>query len=67
MDAASAFGVEFFALPFTVFTDTGGNILGVHTGEVHPEDLENLSQILADLANRTTDLATARARLAEFL
>ncbi|MED5536162.1 MAG: TlpA disulfide reductase family protein [Pseudomonadota bacterium] len=67
MDAASAFGVDFFALPFTVFTDTEGNILGVHTGEVHLEDLENLSQILADLATHTTDLATARARLADFL
>ena len=67
MDAASAFGVEFFALPFTVFTDTEGNILGVHTGEVHSEDLENLSQILTDLTARATDLATARDRLAKSL
>jgi len=64
MNAAAAFGVDFFALPFTVFTDTAGSILGVHTGEVHPEDLQNLSQVLADLAGGTTDLADARARLA---
>ena len=64
MNAAATFGVDFFALPFTVFTDTQGAILGVHTGEVLPEDLENLSRVLADLAAGATDLVAARARLA---
>ena len=66
INAAAAFGVDFFALPFTVFTDTEGSILGVHTGEIHTEDLENLSATLADLRTGAIDLAAARARLAGF-
>ena len=31
MDAANAFGVDFYGLPFSVFTDTNGSVLGVHT------------------------------------
>ena len=64
MNAAGAFGVEFFALPFTVFSDKGGRILGVHTGEILPKDLQHLRDILSDLANGATDIATARALLA---
>lgn len=66
MDAAAAFGVDFFALPFTVFTDTESRVLGVHTGELHEEHLENLSATLADLRTGAIDLAAARARLAGF-
>ncbi len=64
MDAAAAFGVDFFALPFSVFTDTQGHILGVHTGELHAEDLDDLQSILADLETGRTDVSGARARLA---
>ena len=39
--AAAAFGVDIYALPFTVFTAADGSVLGVHTGELHPEHLEN--------------------------
>ncbi len=63
MDAAAAFGVEFFALPFSVFTDTQGHVLGVHTGELHAEDLDDLLGILENLENGSTDVARARARL----
>ncbi len=64
MDAAAAFGVDFFALPFSVFTDTQGHILGVHTGELHAEDLDDLQSVLADLETGRTDVSGARARLA---
>ena len=63
MDAAAAFGADFFALPFSVFTDTQGHILGVHTGELHPQDLDDLLSVLEDLETGTTDLSRARARL----
>src|SRR5262245_45086351 len=63
-DAANAFGVEFYALPFTVFTAGDGSVLGVHTGELHAEHLENLTAILADLGSNEIDLPEARARLA---
>jgi thiol-disulfide isomerase/thioredoxin len=64
MDAAAAFGVDFFGLPFSVFTDTTGHILGVHSGELHAEDLDNLARVLRDIDAGTTDLEGARARLA---
>jgi thiol-disulfide isomerase/thioredoxin len=64
MEAAAAFGVDFFALPFTVFTDTNGNVLGVHTGELHGEDLENFAVTVAELRAGATDLEGARGRIA---
>jgi hypothetical protein len=64
MEAAAAFGIEVFALPITVFTDAGGAILGIHTGEVHAEHLDNLVAVLADLGEGRIDRATARARIA---
>ena len=64
MDAAAAFGVDFFALPFSVFTDTQGHILGVHTGELRAEDLDDLQSVLEDLDTGRTDVSGARARLA---
>jgi thiol-disulfide isomerase/thioredoxin len=62
MDAAAAFGVEFFGLPFSVFTDTEGNVLGVHTGELHREDLDELMTVLGDLAAGHSTAADARGR-----
>jgi thiol-disulfide isomerase/thioredoxin len=64
MDAAAGFGVNVFALPFTVFTDASGAVLGVHTGEIHAEHLANLRAVLDDLGAGAIDRATARARLA---
>jgi thiol-disulfide isomerase/thioredoxin len=63
-DAAATFGVDFYAMPFTVFTAGDGSVLGVHTGELHTEHLENLTAILADLRANEIDLPEARARLA---
>ena len=64
MEAAASFGIDFFALPFTVFIDPDRNVLGVHTGEIHPEDLENLAAVLADLRAGAIELDEARARVA---
>jgi thiol-disulfide isomerase/thioredoxin len=63
-DAAAAFGVGVYALPFTVFTAADGSVLGVHTGELHAEHLQNLSAILTDLGQGKIDLTEARSRLA---
>jgi thiol-disulfide isomerase/thioredoxin len=63
-EAAAAFGVNVYALPFTVFTGTDGSVLGVHTGELHREHLEELTAVIADLRDGKIDVATARARLA---
>ena len=64
MNAAAAFGVEVLALPFTVFSSPGGALLGVQTGEIHPEHLANLSETLAALDAGSIDLEAARARIA---
>ena len=64
MAAASAFGVQFLALPFTVFTGADGAVLGVHTGEVHAEHLERFVSVLDELAAGHIDIAAARMRLA---
>jgi len=64
MEAAASFGVDFFALPFTVFVDGERNVLGVHTGELHAEDLENLAAVLEALDRGAIDLETARDRVA---
>jgi thiol-disulfide isomerase/thioredoxin len=63
-DAAAAFGVNVYALPFTVFTAPNGAVLGVHTGELHQEHLDNLTAVLVDLRAGKIDLPTARARIA---
>ena len=63
-EAAAAFGVNVYALPFTVFTGADGRVLGVHTGELHAEHLENLTAVIDDLKAGKIDLATARARIA---
>ena len=64
MNAAGAFGVDFVAMPFTVFTSAAGNVLGVHTGELHTEHLEEYSAVLEGLRTGAIDTQTARARLA---
>ena len=66
-EAAAAFGVNVYALPFTIFTAADGSVLGVHTGELHREHLDRLTSTLEDLRAGTLDVAAARARLAESL
>ena len=63
MDAAARFGVEFFVLPFTVFTDARERVLGVHSGELHAEHLEELVEVLHALEAGTIDIDAARERL----
>ncbi len=64
MNAAASFGVDFYALPFTVFADSEGHMLGVHTGELHPEQVSNLLAVLQDLRSKRIDVAAARKRIA---
>jgi thiol-disulfide isomerase/thioredoxin len=64
MNAAAALGVEVVALPFTVFTAPDGAVIGIHTGEIHAEHLDNLAATLASLETGEIDRAAARAQLA---
>jgi thiol-disulfide isomerase/thioredoxin len=63
-EAAAAFGVNVYALPFTVFTAADGSVIGVHTGELHDEHLQELSAVVGDLRDGKIDIAVARERLA---
>jgi thiol-disulfide isomerase/thioredoxin len=62
--AAAALGVEIYALPFTIFSAGDGSILGVHTGELHAEHLDNFRAVIDDLQAQKIDLAAARSRIA---
>jgi len=64
VNAAGSFGVEFYALPFTIFTDADGRTLGVRTGEVHQEHLDDFLAVLADLEAGRATVDDARARIA---
>ena len=61
VNAAGAFGVDFVAMPFSVFAAAGGN---VHTGELHAEHLEQFDTVIASLASGRIGIAAARAMLA---
>lgn len=67
VNAAASFGVDFYALPFTIFTDAQGRTLGVRTGELHAEQLEQLVALLESLEAGRTSLDEARARLEDVM
>jgi thiol-disulfide isomerase/thioredoxin len=62
--AAGALGVEIYALPFTIFTGADGSMLGVHTGELHAEHLDNFRAVVDDLEAQTISTDEARSRIA---
>ena len=63
MEAAAEFGVEFFVLPFTVFSDPRKRVLGVHSGELHAEHLDEFLLVLNALEAGSMDIDAARTRL----
>ncbi len=63
-EAAASFGAEFIAMPFTVFADDHGYLLGVYTGELHAEELENVVAVLDDRRSGRISLDQARQRIA---
>jgi thiol-disulfide isomerase/thioredoxin len=63
MVSAEAFGPSFVGLPFTVIAAPGGLILKLHTGELHPDDLEAILAVLDQLAAGTLSAEGARKAL----
>lgn len=61
MDIAEQFGADFVALPFTVFTAEDGQVLWLHLGELHLEQLRIILGIGDRVAGGTMDATTARA------
>lgn len=60
MEAAELFGADFVALPFTVFTAPDGQILLLHSGELHRDELREILAISDQVA--AGDLTVDEAR-----
>ncbi|NNE61677.1 MAG: hypothetical protein HKN35_12340, partial [Woeseia sp.] len=42
MAVAESSGVEFIGLPFTMIVAPGGDLLGVHLGEIHEPQMDSI-------------------------
>lgn len=49
MAVAESSGVQFIAMPFTMFVSREGQYLGAYLGELHREQLDNIDNILSRL------------------
>jgi thiol-disulfide isomerase/thioredoxin len=61
MDIAEQFGADFVALPFTVFTAGDGQILWLHLGELHRDQLRTILGVSDQVARGELAAAAARA------
>jgi thiol-disulfide isomerase/thioredoxin len=64
MDVAEQFGADFVALPFTVFTAEDGQVLWLHLGELHLEQLRIILEIGDRVAGGILDPVGARTLIA---
>ena len=63
MEAAEKFGPVFVALPFTVFTAPGGDVLYLHSGELHLEQLQEILFVTDQVTDGRMTTSEARERL----
>ena len=63
MAVAEMSGVDFIGLPFTMFVDRKGELIGVHMGEIHQEQLDVVVDVLAQLDRGDLDEVAARDTL----
>lgn len=63
MEAAEKFGTEFVALPFTVFTAPGGDVLYLHSGELHLQQLREILSVTDQVTDGRITAGEARERL----
>ena len=65
MKAAEAFGPEFAGLPYSVLVASGGRVLGVYSGELHPEHLNRVLDLLDEVSAGRMSVADGRTQLAD--
>jgi thiol-disulfide isomerase/thioredoxin len=65
MQAAEAFGPDFAGLPYTVFAASGGQVLGVFSGELKPVELDRILTVVVDASAGRLPVDAARALLAD--
>ena len=63
MAVAETSGIDFIGLPFTMFVDRQGELIGTHMGEIHQEQLEVVAATLAQLDSGEIDNDAARSVL----
>lgn len=64
-EAMAVFRNEAQVMPFSALTAPGGAVLGVHYGELHPEELEHFAATIEALENGSIGIDQARERIAE--
>jgi thiol-disulfide isomerase/thioredoxin len=63
MAVAEGSGVEFIGLPFTMVVAPDGQLIKAHIGEIHQEQIDRITSVLAEVSSGTLDVAAARERL----
>ena len=60
MAVAESSGVQFMAMPFTMFVSRDGQYLGAYLGELHRPELNKIADILSRLDSGAIDAETAK-------
>jgi len=63
MAIAETSGIDFIGMPFTMIVAADGEFLNAHFGEIHRDDLDHISAVLAELDSGQIDKAAARQAL----
>ncbi|MDH4107733.1 MAG: TlpA family protein disulfide reductase [Gammaproteobacteria bacterium] len=63
MAVAERSGVEFIGLPFTMVVAPDGQLIKAHIGEIHQEQIDRITAVLAEVSRGKLDVAAARERL----
>ena len=63
MAVAEGSGVDFIGLPFTMFVDRQGELIGTHMGEIHQEQLDVVAATLMQIDRGEIDNDAARSIL----
>ena len=65
MELAESSGIQFIAMPFTMFVSRNGELLGAYLGELHRSHLDTISDLLGQLDNGEIDTEQAKEALAQ--
>ena len=60
MEVAESSGVQFMAMPFTMFVSRDGQYLGAYLGELHQPELNKIADIMDRLDSGAIDAETAK-------
>ncbi|MCH7829044.1 MAG: TlpA family protein disulfide reductase [Proteobacteria bacterium] len=63
MEIAESSGVEFIGLPFTMFVAADGEYLNAYVGELHPEQLDTIVEVMSAYERDEISKDDARAML----